>query len=51
MLEILGDICNRLGKLVSVKKVELARSARRMKESIGDADFLAVSNQRDEAAN
>ena len=48
VLDILEDICNRLRKLDSVKKVELAGSARRMKESIGDADFLAVSNQPDE---
>jgi DNA polymerase (family 10) len=48
VLNILEDICNRLGRLDSVKKVELAGSARRMKESIGDADFLAVSNQPDE---
>jgi DNA polymerase (family X) len=48
ILEILEDICNRLRKLDSVKKVELAGSARRMKESIGDADFLAVSNQPEE---
>lgn len=48
ILEILEDICNRLRKLDSVKKVELAGSVRRMKESIGDADFLAVSNQPNE---
>jgi DNA polymerase (family X) len=48
ILEILEDICNRLRKLDSVKRVELAGSARRMKESIGDADFLAVSNQPEE---
>jgi DNA polymerase (family X) len=48
ILDILEDICNRLRKLDSVKKVELAGSVRRMKESIGDADFLAVSNQPEE---
>src|SRR5215469_7364579 len=45
VLDMLEDICNRLRRLDSVKKVELAGSVRRMKESIGDADFLAVSNR------
>ncbi|HET7148456.1 MAG TPA: DNA polymerase/3'-5' exonuclease PolX [Candidatus Nitrosopolaris sp.] len=48
VLDILEDICNRLRRLDSVKKVELAGSARRMKESIGYADFLAVSDEPDE---
>jgi len=47
VLDILEDIRNRLIRLDSVKKVELAGSVRRMKESIGDADFLVVSDQPD----
>ena len=45
MLSTLEDIGNRLRRLDFVKKVELAGSARRMKESIGDADFVAVSSR------
>src|SRR6266487_3446958 len=45
MISTLEDIGNRLGRLNIVKKVELAGSVRRMKESIGDADFVVVSNQ------
>ncbi len=47
MISTLEDIGNRLGRLDIVKKVKLAGSVRRMKESIGDADFVAVSNQPD----
>jgi DNA polymerase (family 10) len=45
ILNALEDIANRLRKLDTVKKVELAGSVRRMKESIGDADYLAVSDR------
>jgi DNA polymerase (family X) len=45
MISTLEDIGNRLRRLDIVKNVELAGSARRMKESIGDADFVTVSNQ------
>jgi DNA polymerase (family 10) len=47
ILNILEEICDRLRRLDDVKKVELAGSVRRMRESIGDADFLAVSNEPD----
>jgi DNA polymerase (family 10) len=47
MINTLEDISNRLKRLDIVKNVELAGSVRRMKESIGDADFVAVSNQPD----
>ncbi|HYT41901.1 MAG TPA: DNA polymerase/3'-5' exonuclease PolX [Methylomirabilota bacterium] len=47
MISTLEDTGNRLGRLDIVKKVKLAGSVRRMKESIGDADFVAVSNQPD----
>jgi DNA polymerase (family 10) len=47
MLSTLEDIGNRLRRLDFVKNVELAGSVRRMKESIGDADYVAVSNQPD----
>jgi DNA polymerase (family X) len=45
MLSTLEDIGNRLRRLDFVKIVELAGSARRMKESIGDADFVVVSSR------
>ena len=45
MLSTFEDLGNRLRRLDFVKKVELAGSARRMKESIGDADFVAVSSR------
>lgn len=45
ILIALEDIGNRLRRLDMVKKVELAGSVRRMRESIGDADYLAVSNE------
>jgi DNA polymerase (family X) len=45
MISTLEDIGNRLGRLDIVENVQLAGSVRRMKESIGDADFVTVSNQ------
>ena len=45
ILNTLENIGNRLRRLDIVKKVELAGSVRRMRESIGDADYLAVSNE------
>lgn len=44
-LPILRDIEGRLKNLPDVKKVNVAGSTRRMKETIGDADFLVVSNK------
>jgi DNA polymerase (family 10) len=44
-LPTLDDICERLRKHESMKKVEMAGSIRRMKETIGDADFLAISDE------
>lgn len=45
VLPVLRDIEERLRKLPEVKKVNIAGSTRRMKETIGDADFLVVSNK------
>lgn len=45
VLPVLRDIEERLRKLPEVKKVDIAGSTRRMKETIGDADFLVVSNK------
>ncbi len=45
VLPVLREIEERLGKLPEVKKVDIAGSTRRMKETIGDADFLVVSNK------
>ncbi len=45
VLNTFEDILQRLKKLDSVKNAKLAGSARRMKESIGDADFLASSDK------
>jgi DNA polymerase (family X) len=47
ILNMLEEIRDRLRRLDNVKKVELAGSVRRMRESIGDADFLAVSKEPD----
>ena len=44
---MLEEICDGLRRLDNVKKVELAGSVRRMRGSIGDADFLAVSTEPD----
>jgi DNA polymerase (family 10) len=44
-LPLIRDIENRLGKLPEVKKVLVAGSVRRMKETIGDADFLVISDK------
>jgi len=45
VLPILRDIELRLGHLPEVKKVNIAGSTRRMKETIGDADFLVASDE------
>ncbi|MBU5537510.1 MAG: DNA polymerase/3'-5' exonuclease PolX [Candidatus Aenigmatarchaeota archaeon] len=45
VLPLLRDIEERLRKLPEVKKVNIAGSTRRMKETIGDADFLVVSDK------
>jgi DNA polymerase (family X) len=47
VLNTFDDIYERLKSLDTVKNVQLAGSARRMKESIGDADFLASSDKPD----
>jgi len=44
VLPLINEIENRLKSLPDVKKVAVAGSVRRMKETIGDADFLAVSD-------
>ncbi len=44
-LPILRDIQRQLEKLPEVKRVVIGGSTRRMKETIGDADFLATSNK------
>ncbi len=44
-LPIIRDIENRLRSLPGVKSVAVAGSVRRMKETIGDADFLVTSEE------
>ncbi len=44
MLPILEDIVKRLEKIPAVKKALLGGSTRRMKETIGDGDFLVQTN-------
>ncbi|MBI2084642.1 MAG: DNA polymerase/3'-5' exonuclease PolX [Candidatus Aenigmarchaeota archaeon] len=44
-MPLLKEIEGRLGKLPEVKKVDIGGSTRRMKETIGDADFLVVSSK------
>jgi DNA polymerase (family X) len=48
VLNTFEDILHRLKILHTVKNVQLAGSARRMKESIGDVDLLASSDKPDE---
>ena len=45
---MIRDIENRLKNLPEVKKAVAAGSVRRMKETIGDADFLVLSNKPEE---
>lgn len=45
VLPTLRDIEERLRNLSEVKKVNIGGSTRRMKETIGDADFLVVSDR------
>ncbi|MBI1978826.1 MAG: DNA polymerase/3'-5' exonuclease PolX [Candidatus Aenigmarchaeota archaeon] len=45
VLPTLREIEERLRKLPEVMKVNIAGSTRRMKETIGDADFIVVSNK------
>ncbi len=45
LLNTFEDILQRLKRLDIVKNVQLAGSARRMKESIGDADLLVASDE------
>ena len=45
VLPVLRDIEERLKNLPEVKKVNIAGSTRRMKETIGDADFLVASDE------
>ncbi len=42
---IVEDICSQFRKYPFVKKIEIAGSFRRGKETVGDLDFLAVSDQ------
>jgi DNA polymerase (family 10) len=44
-LPLIRDIENRLRNLPEVKKVLVGGSVRRMKETIGDADFLVISDK------
>lgn len=44
-LPLVRDIESRLRSLPGVKRVAVAGSVRRMKETIGDADFLAISEE------
>lgn len=51
VLPILRDIEERLRKLPEVKMVDIGGSTRRMKETIGDADFLVISNESAKVMN
>jgi len=44
IMPVVKEIINKIGSLKEVKKISTAGSVRRMKETIGDADLLAVSN-------
>ncbi len=51
VMQSLRDIEISLKKLPGVKKVDIGGSARRMKETIGDADFLVASKQSQKVMN
>lgn len=42
-LSIAADVLERLGRLKDIEEIDMAGSLRRMKETIGDIDFLVVS--------
>ena len=42
---IVEEVCSKLSKYPFVKKIEVAGSFRRGKETVGDLDFLAVSDE------
>lgn len=44
ILPVMQEVYEKLKKLKEVKKISMAGSLRRMKETIGDADFLATSS-------
>jgi DNA polymerase (family 10) len=50
-LPLIRDIENRLRALPDVKKVSIAGSVRRWKETIGDADFLVISDNPSKVMN
>lgn len=50
-LPLIRDIENRLRSLPEVEKALVAGSVRRMKENIGDADFLVISDDAKKVMN
>ena len=48
-LPLVEEVKTRLGKLPFVKKIDVAGSFRRGKETVGDLDFLIVSSQPEKA--
>ncbi|MFH1821960.1 MAG: DNA polymerase/3'-5' exonuclease PolX [Methanobacteriota archaeon] len=51
ILPIIKDIENRLKSLTGVKRAEVAGSVRRWKETVGDADFLVISEEPENVMN
>lgn len=51
ILPVARKICERLLEIKGVHKVEIAGSIRRMQETIGDLDFLVISENPNEAAD
>jgi len=44
VLPLAQEVMERLGKLQEVERIDMAGSLRRMKETIGDVDFLVISH-------
>lgn len=51
VLPIIRDIENRLRGLNGVKRAQVAGSVRRWKETVGDADFLVISEEPEDVMN
>jgi DNA polymerase (family 10) len=51
ILPAVKEVCEKLKNLKEVEKISLAGSIRRMKETIGDVDFLVISQKPEKVMN